>query len=930
MTPERWQRIDRLFESCLALPEPARREMLARECDGDADLLGIVQGMLDADGATGDPLKDAVNACAAEVATEPGDHWQGRVLGAYRIERLLGTGGMGTVFLASRSDSEYERRVAIKVLSNAFASLDERRRLLSERQILANLAHSNIAQLLDGGTTTEGAPYLVMEYIEGVPIDEYCTTNGLTLKERLGLFLRVCDAVQYAHQNLVIHRDIKPGNILVTSDGTPKLLDFGIAKLIDTSAMPRTVAVTMAAVRLLTPRHASPEQIKGLPVTTASDVYSLGVLLFRLLTDRYPYAVQDESVSGMERAILETPPQRPSDVADARLRREFHGDLDTVVLTALRKEPERRYPTVRELAHDINAYLTRRPISARPDSTGYRLRKFVERHTASVIATAATSAAIIALVTFYTLRLAEERDLQVRERATAERVSQFMVDIFKDANPESGGRTEITAHELLDRSSANISSELKGEPLVAASLLAAMGRAYGGLAMYDRSEEMMREAIALRQQHLGADDPLVAEARYQLGTVLAQQADYVGGRAELENALVIQRARLGRNALAVGETLMRLAFVDMRESKYPAMLAALKESLQIHLDSVGPDDPRTGGVYSLLGSYHWAVGENQQAHDAAAHALAIEERVAPPNNARLAGLIHNLGLIAWQMGEYPRAHELYRRELALREAQLGPEHPNVALALYGLGATSKEMGNYREALGFYRRAAAIQEKVYGPKSPYTAMTFGGIGFTLMEMQRFPAARESLTRALTAFEAHLGPMHPDLRSPLAGLAKSAIAEGHYDEARTLLERALVIVEAKFAPDHPDVLRTRISLAGVFRASGEYAKALEYFEPSLGALQRTLGLEHPYAADALCGIADTLAHLGELERAREHYRVARTNLAAQKYSHRRIAMAECLEGHAALLRKAGDSVQAVEPETKARQIRDWLRAAREDPL
>ncbi len=915
MTPERWQRIDRLFESCLALSEPARRELLARECEGDVDLLGIVQGMLDADGTAGDPLKDAVNACAEEVATQPGDHWHGRVLGAYRVEKLLGAGGMGTVFLASRSDSEYERRVAIKVLSNSFASLDERRRLLSERQILANLAHPNIAQLLDGGTTTEGAPYLVMEYIEGVPIDEYCITNKLNLKERMGLFLRVCDAVQYAHQNLVIHRDIKPGNILVTTDGTPKLLDFGIAKLIDPNALSRTVAAT----RLLTPRHASPEQIRGQQVTTASDVYSLGVLLFRLLTDRYPYAVQGESVSEVERAILETAPQRPS-----ALRREIAGDLDTVVLTALRKEPERRYATVRELAHDVNAFLTLRPISARPESTGYRLRKFVERHVAGVIATAATATAIIALVTFYTLRLAEERDLQVRERATAERVSQFMVDIFKVADPGSG-RKDVTARELLDHGSANISQELKEQPLVAASLLAAMGRAYGGLAMYDRSAELLRQSVALRERRLGPDDPLVAEARSHLGYALSERADYAGGRAELKKALTIQRTHIGSDPLAVGKTLASLAFIDMRESKYPEMRAAVQESLQIHLQHAGPDDPRTADVYALLGSYHWSVGENQQAHDAASRALAIEERIQPPNNARVAAFVHNLGLINWSMGEYPRAHDLYRRELALREKLYGPEHPNVALTLYGLGVTSKEMGNYREGLAFYRRAVAIQEKVFGPDNHYLAMTLGGQGFVLLEMQSFPSARESLSRAIAIFEARNGSSHPDLRAPLAGLAKVAIAEGRFEEARALLERALTIVQAKFAPDHPDVLRTRISLGGVFRASGEYKKALEYFEPSLAALQRTLGLEHPYAADALCGIADTLTHLGELERAKEHYKIARANLAAQKYSARRIAMAECLEGHAALLREVGDAAQAVEAETRARQVRDWVRAS-----
>jgi eukaryotic-like serine/threonine-protein kinase len=939
MTPERWATVDQLFSRCVALSEPERRALLDRECGEDPELRDLVQAMLRADATGEDALQQLVSASVAQLDGEPSEPWQGRLLGPYRIERQLGAGGMGTVFLARRADAEYERWVAIKVLSNAFASAEERRRFVSERQILANLSHPGIAQLLDGGTTAEGSPFLVMEYIDGVPIDEYCITQRLPLNARLQFFVRVCDAVQYAHQHLVIHRDIKPGNILVTADGTPKLLDFGIAKLLDASAMPRSVAVTAAGARLLTPQHASPEQLRGEVVTTASDVYSLGVLLYRLLTDRLPYRTRDGSAGEIERAVLDTPPDRLSAAASAssaaqgprwlrlRSRPTVSAELENIVLKALRKEPSRRYTTAREFALDVECYLAHRPVAARPDSVGYRLLKFGERHTVGVGLTALAIAAFVASVGFHTSRLAQERDVERRERASADRVAQFMVDIFHVADPQSG-ESKVTARELLDRGYQAIDQELKGEPLLAAKLALAMGRAYGGLAMFDRAGELERQALALRRAHLAAQDPEVAEALHYLGSTLADRGDYVAARTNLEEALGIEERALGPDAVAVGDTLTRLAFVDLRQSRYPAMRAALDRSLAIHLKAAGPDDRRTADVYALLGAYHWVVGEYPAARDAVGRALAIEEGAAAPNSLRIAGFVHTLGLLAWQTGDYSRAMDLYGRELAVREAQLGPEHPSVALPLYGLGVTSANLGMYRDSLAYFRRAAALQEKTLGPDSHYLAMTLGGYGFTLLDVGDLPAARQALARSLAIFQASFGPQHPDLRAPLVGLAKVAAAEHHFEEARALLERALAIVEAKFPPEHPDVLRTRVSLGDVYRAQGDYARSLEYYEPSVLAFQRTLGLNHPYAVDALCGMSDALARLGQPARAAEYYAKAHANLAAQNYADRRAEVAECLRGDADLLRQLGQRVAADEATAQADRIRGYLREARAD--
>jgi serine/threonine-protein kinase len=936
MTPERWQRIDDLFRRAAPLPASARAEFLAAECRDDEELQQTLTAMLTADASADDPLRAAVQDCAGQVLAAQTDAWHGRVLGAYRIERQLGAGGMGTVFLARRSDASYEGEVAIKILSNSFATPDERQRFLAERQILARLRHPGIAQLLDGGATEDGVPYIVMEHVEGQPIDEYCETAGLDLEDRLRLFLRVCDAVQHAHRNLVVHRDLKPANILVGPDRAPKLLDFGIAKPLDPSDCAMPAERTMAGARFLTPLHASPEQVQGLPVTTAADVYCLGALLYRLLTGTHPFAAYAERSGELERAILEVDPVRPSAALTAgagglspwearRRRREIARDLDNIVLMAMRKQPEQRYATVSDLAQDIERFLAHRPVIARPHTRSYRLQKYLQRHAVGVAATAAVMLLVGGLVAFYTQRLAEERDLQASERVAAERVAQFMVDLFKVADPNTG-ESGVTARELLDRSHESLATGLDDQPLIAARLKAAMGRAYAGLAAFDRALPLHQEALALRRSELPPASLEIAESLHDLGNTHAERGDYEAARAELEEALAIREQRLGPEDLAVGETLARLAFVDLRQARFNDMRTALDRSLAIHLATVGSDDRRTGSVYALLGAYHWSQAHHAEAEQAFGEALAIEERSEAPNQARIAGYVHNLGLLAWQQGEYQGAMDLYGRELELRRSHFGLEHPSVALVYYGLGVTSKEMGRYAEALQHYLDAAELQARALGTDSHYLAMTLGGYGFTLLEIGDLPAARKALSRSLEIFEARFGATHPDLRAPLVGLSKVATAEGRHVEARARLERALAIVEARLPGDHPDVLRTRISLAGAYRMAGDYAAAIALYEPSVAALERTLGLDHPYAVDALCGLGDSLARTGELDRAEAYFQRARINLSAQKATDLRIAVAECLEGQAYVLRRLGDQQQAEAADVRAREIRAQLRAIR----
>lgn len=396
MTPERWRKIESIFQTVVEKPKPERQQMLTQYCDGDTELRREVEALLSEDETNdfGDFIQAPIKDVARSLPQSSTDNYIGRNIGQYKVVKLLGQGGMGAVYLAERSDAEYYRQVALKIVRRGMDSSFVLKRFRVERQILATLEHPNIAQLLDGGTTADGLPYFVMEYVPGQPLTEYCNARGLSLTDRLKLFLPVCAAVQHAHQKLIVHRDLKPSNILVTSEGVPKLLDFGIAKLLDPALSPTPITRTQTSMRMMTPDYASPEQVRGLPITAASDVYTLGVILFELLTGERPYQFETYSPAEIERAICDTEIERPSVVAQRttnatlKFRKQLAGDLDNIILMALRKEPDRRYQSVEQLSEDIRCYLAGRPISARRESAIYRTGKFVRRNKLAVAAAA--------------------------------------------------------------------------------------------------------------------------------------------------------------------------------------------------------------------------------------------------------------------------------------------------------------------------------------------------------------------------------------------------------------------------------------------------------------------------------------------------------------------------------------------------------------
>jgi serine/threonine-protein kinase len=544
MTPEYWDKLQDLFVQLAGLPPDEQRARLDAECGDDDALRAELASMLRHDTAGDRSYQEAIRVVAADVAKGDEQPWDGMRVGAWRITGKIAEGGMGTVFLGERADDQFAQKAAIKLLSSGLISDSAKNRFLSERQILADLNHPNIAALLDGGTTDDGVPFLVMEFIDGRPIDRYCDEEGVTVDQRLALFKKVCRAIDFAHRNLIVHRDIKPSNILVTDDGTPKLLDFGIAKPLEPELFDHTIAVTRADLRLMTPEYASPEQIQGDPITTATDVYSLGVLLCKLLSGELPYRLPTGRPRELEQAICETEPTRPSAIPRASvLKKELSGDLDNIVLEALQKEPERRYASVRALIDDVERFEANEPIAAHPESWRYRFAKFVRRHQAGVATAAGMAVVLVSLVSFYTFQLANERDVAKRERDAAQAVTDFMVELFEVTDPSEARGSSITAREVLDRGNERIADELKDQPEIRARLLDAIGRVYYGLGLYEDARQHFGEVVAL-QRETGATEAAIATSIRREADATMEFGDNISGVEMLRNALEIQQRTL--------------------------------------------------------------------------------------------------------------------------------------------------------------------------------------------------------------------------------------------------------------------------------------------------------------------------------------------------------------------------------------------------
>ncbi|HWN42072.1 MAG TPA: serine/threonine-protein kinase [Thermoanaerobaculia bacterium] len=748
MHPERFQQVERLFGAVVERPEVEREAILAGE---DAELIADVERLLAADAQAGRFLEDAVASGAAALQDETQDE-SGLRLGPYRLVRELGRGGMGVVYLAERDDEEFQQRVAIKLLHRGLETGEIVARFQTERQILAHLDHPSIARLLDGGTSADGRPYFVMELIEGKPIDIHA--EGLSLRGRLELMIEVLAAVREAHRNLVVHRDLKPSNVLVTTDGRPKLLDFGVAKVLASEVRPDLTSHGLALPMTLA--WASPEQVLGLPVTTATDVYALGVLLYRLLTGRHPYPVEGRSVREIERLILEHRPERPSAVA--LVPRQLRGDLDTIVLGALAKEPAERYGSVERLAEDLGLVLQGRPITFRPTPLRTRILKFVRRHRWGTAAAVLIAALVLSLAG----SLAVGSARAARERDHATQVASLLADLFEIADPGERRGSSITARELLDQGTERVLHRLDGQPETQGTMLATLGRLYVQLGLYDRAAEVLRESVAVERRRGENHEDLVLTLR-GLGRALA-----LGGRfteAEPVFREVLDRTRrlypVDHREIAI--SLNNHALVQHDLGRYAAAEPLYREAVGIERRSrAGATVARSNWALLLID-----LGRYGEAAAVAREILAIREKESDP--AEVASILEFLAMAHQGAGQLGEAEAVARRSLALRERHLGPDDRDIARSRNVLGAVLRDRGALDDAEALLRRALSERRRLLGSGHAEVAVSLEDLGGLLAIRGRHAEAGQAFAEAIRILSSSFPAGHPTIARLEAGRA-----------------------------------------------------------------------------------------------------------------------------------------------------------------
>jgi serine/threonine-protein kinase len=851
---DRFRRVDAVFDAVLDLPDGEQTAFIDRECGGDeamrAEVLDLLRAFHRPDGFL-DTLAVRLAAPILEEAAALDEAAPERI-GPFRVVREIGRGGMGRVFLGERADGQFEQRVALKLIQRGTPGLV--RRFIEERRILALLEHPGIARLVDGGLTADGLPYFAMELVDGEPIDRYCDTHALTLDGRIALFTKVCDAVSYAHQHLVIHRDLKPSNILVTPAGQVKLLDFGIAKLLGSDAAGTHVTrtdvtrtdVTRTELRVMTPEFAAPEQVRGTAISTATDVYSLGVLLYRLLAGERPYEIRGKSLVEIERIICEDVPPRPSSRAPVRLQRQLRGDLDLIVMTALQKQEQRRYQSPAALAEDLQRFREGRAILARPDTARYRLVKFVGRHRAAVSVAALLMVGLVGVAS---------RERQLRNRAEVEarkamEVESFLVRVFDVADPNAWSEPEggsITARELLDRGASRIDSTLADQPEVQAELRGVLGRVYTNLGLYDKAAPLLQRALAQRTSLRGPQDAAVAENMDLLGAALVQMDKYDEAEPLLRRALDQRRRLLGNTHAATAETIDHLATLFQQRNEYAAAEPLFREALAIRQSLFGDTAVEVGNSLNNLGLILYRRGAYAEAESLYERSLEIKLRRLGEHHALTAATMQNLAQTLQLRGKFAQAETYHRRALAAKRKALGNVHPSVTISLNNLAnLLTRQMGRLDEGEALAREALALDRQIFGEKHSYVAASLANLGVILRLKGEFAEAEKALRQSMDVDRALFGELNARVASSLGSIAQTRFYAGDGAAAIALMRQSLAQYRQLLGEAH---LSTIVTTGNLGYMLAEYGDPVEAESLSRAVLSRLDSAKSEHRAQIL---------------------------------------------------------------------------------
>ncbi|HEY2395773.1 MAG TPA: serine/threonine-protein kinase [Rudaea sp.] len=834
MDPQRWQRVSAIFDETADADVAGRSALLDRLCAGDSELRREVEALLAADaGATSfDRGVDSARSSAAAdwIGNEYEDSNAGERIGPWRVQRELGRGGMGVVLLAERADGQFEQRAALKLIKRGMDSDAVLARFLRERQILARLEHPHIAHLLDGGMAVDGRPYFAMEFVDGEPLLRYCADRNAKLEERITLFLDICAAVQFAHGQLVVHRDIKPSNILVTANGSAKLLDFGIAKLLDDSAVGPTATID-AAHRPLTPAYAAPEQLRGEPVTTATDVYALGCVLYELLTGRRPLGHSDAPTPDeMLRAQATTDPDAPSRAAAANApvpARRLRGDLDTILLKTLRREPQRRYATVAALADDLQRYLSGQPIAARRESRRYRIGKFVARHRVGVVAGAAAVLALL-LVTaasIYEARVARTQTQQARAQARrADATREFLVGVFGQVSPDGNNGKPITAHQLLETGERELDKEFDRQPATKVEISALLGELFRDIGDRQHGQKLIERALAQ------VDDPNVPDevrARALLTIATDESEDKETFQAALDHArrsVALLEGRPGADPETLAAGHVAVAYALRRQGKNEEAVQLLDASIAGDTAALGNQDKAIAEEWVQLGIALQGLRRFGPSQVAFGKALGIYRLVYGDNSQHVAHALDAFAGMLHDKGDYAAAESTYRQALGIDAAKLGPDHHDTLVDRGNLLRILELRGKFDEALA-ERLALVERGKASGQLTPTDlAYNYLALGIDYVEVSRFRDGEQTLRDGLALIRTAQGERSAMYAYALEFLGYALPWQGKYAEAERAFRDALALTLEKDKSVSPSACRLWDSLSWVLDLEHRYAEAL----------------------------------------------------------------------------------------------------------
>jgi tetratricopeptide (TPR) repeat protein len=882
-SPSEWSRIEAVLDDVLERDPAERAAAIAAACGDDRTLRAHVEALVAADtNARGFLEMPAAEYAAAVVraATEDDDPDRGEragdLIGPYRVIREIARGGMGRVFLASRADGQFEQQVALKLVRSGPFGTEILDRFLRERQILARLQHPNIARLLDGGVTADGRPYFAMEYVDGEQITTYCNVRSLDLHQRLDLFTSVCDAVQYAHQNLVVHRDLKPSNTLVTAQGQVKLLDFGIAKVLhQDDEGPHDRTLTRLGSAPMTPEYAAPEQVRGEPVTTATDVYALGALAYELVTGRGPHTLTRLTAGEVERVITQREVDRPSQaVARAKgetedsaarslrlkLRRQLKGDLDTILLQALQKEPARRYASAGAFADDIRRYRRGLPIAARRDSFGYRAGKFVRRNAIGVTGCALVAASLVAglIGTAWQARVAS------REAAKAREVSRFLSSLFEVADPARANADDITARELLERGAERIESELAAQPEVQAEMMFLLGGISRKLNQYDRAQALLDRALTLRGGTTRSSDA-VADVTGELARLAHDRGRPDEAERLHREALEMRKASQGAGHASVGASMRDLAAVLTSRGKYDEAERLLRDALVLHQTIYGPEHAEIASDLEELQSTLRGRGDPGAAVVAARRCLDMRLKLLGADHLDTATAMNNLAILLYDKWELAEAERLYRQVLTFDRRRLGELHSNTATVMNNLAFVLRDQGQYDEAERLYRSALDLDKRLFGDQHPYVATVMSNLATTLLKKGELDEAERLYRGSLEMFQRVYGDGHWRVGAVAGGLATVLSMKGD-DGAEALYRDALARLEKALQARHPQLEPVLIGLGRELTRRERPAEAEPFLRRAWESRTARLGATDPRTAEAQVRLGMCLAALGRIDEAR----------------------------------------------------------------